>query len=152
MSRSMVSAVRRSLHRCRMSALAVAVGVALAGCQNSNSLPSLRVYEVKGKVLLASGKPLSSGWIYFVPKGDLPLTPSARIQPDGTFSLETGGSGAGAPPGDYKVRVETPQLPPASPRSRSKPLVPIKYTDEDSSGLVVTVQAGSNQIDPIILK
>ena len=68
------------------------------------------MYQVNGKVLLADGKPLSGGWISFVPKGDLAVTPSGEIRPDGTFSIATGGSGDGAPPGEYKVRVEAPQL------------------------------------------
>ena len=54
---------------------------------------------------------LSGGWIYFVRKaGDLPVTPSGVIGPDGTFSLVTGGSGEGAPPGEYKVRIEAPPV------------------------------------------
>jgi hypothetical protein len=86
--------------------LIVAACSGLSGCGNSDSLPVLAVHNVKGKVLLASGKPLSGGWIYFVPKaGHLPVTPSGAIGPDGAFSLVTGGSGEGAPPGDYKVRL-----------------------------------------------
>ena len=135
-----------------MSGLVIFACAVLAGCHQSDSLPSLQVYQVKGKVLLADGKPLGGGWIYFVPKGDLPLTPSAEIQPDGTFSVVTGGSGEGAPPGEYKVRVETPQLSQAKSRSKTKSVVPFKYTDEDSSGLVVVVRAEPNQIDPIVLK
>ena len=33
-----------------------------------------------------------------------------------------------------------------------KPLIPPKYTDEDSSNLVVTVRAEPNRLDPIRLK
>ena len=135
-----------------LSGLIVAVAMGLVGCRQSETLPVLPVYEVKGKVLLADGKPLGGGWITFVPKGDLPLTPSGAIGPDGTFSLSTGGSGVGAPPGEYKVRVEAPQFPPATPRSRRKPPFPFKYNDEDSSGLVVTVRAETNQLQPIRLK
>ena len=87
----------------------MAVCAGLAGCGKSDSLPVLQVYDVKGKVLLADGKPLSGGWIYFVPQGgDLPVTPSGVIGADGTFSLVTGGSGEGRRPGDYKVRIEAP--------------------------------------------
>jgi hypothetical protein len=124
----------------------------LAGCGRSDSLPSYQVYEVKGTVLLADGKPLGGGWIYFVPKGGLPVTPSAVIGSDGSFSLNTGGSGDGAPAGDYKVRVEAPQFQQAAPKSRKKPIIPQKYNDEDSSGLVITVQAHTNHLDPIVLK
>jgi hypothetical protein len=133
-----------------LSGLIVAVGAGLAGCRGSDSLPAFQVYEVKGQVLLADGKPLRGGWISFVPKGDLPITPSGEIGSDGTFSLVTGGSGEGAPPGEYKVRIEAPQLP-AAPKRR-KPPFPTKYTDEDSSGLQITVRAETNQLQPIRLK
>ena len=101
---------RKPRARPQAQRLVVAVWAGLAGCRNSDSLPALPVYEVKGKVLLADGKPLRGGLISFVPKGDLPVTPSGVIASDGTFSLVTGGSGDGAPPGDYKVRVEAPQF------------------------------------------
>jgi hypothetical protein len=130
--------------------LLLTVSAGLTGCSRSDSLPKLQVYEVKGKVVLADGKPLPSGLVSFVPIGDLSITPSAEIASDGTFSLVTGGSGEGAPIGDYKVRIEAPGLQ-ANPKSK-KSLFPFKYTDEDSSGLVVTVRAQSNQLDPFRLK
>ena len=134
----------------RLSGLIVIVWIGLAGCQKSGSLPTYPVYEVKGKVVLADGKPLTNGLIYFVPKGNLLVTPSAVIGSDGTFSLATGGSGDGVPAGDYKIRVEAPQAP--TGRKGAKPLFPFKYTDEDSSGLVLTVRAEPNQLEPIRLK
>ena len=48
---------RRSAGLC---GLVVAVGLGPAGCGHSDSLPAFQVYEVKGKVLLADGKPLSA--------------------------------------------------------------------------------------------
>ncbi len=136
-----------------LGGLIVVVGTGLAGCrQSSDALPVLTVYEVKGKVLRADGQPLGGGWITFVPKGNLPLDPSGVIGPDGTFSLSTGGSGEGAPPGEYKVRVEAPQFQQAGRKSKRKPPFPFKYRDEDSSGLVVTVRAETNQLEPIRLK
>jgi hypothetical protein len=133
-----------------LSILLLATSAAAAGCGNADSLPSLKVYEVKGKVVLADGKPLTGGWVYFVPKGDLPLTPSAQIAADGTFSLVTGGSGEGAPPGEYKVRVEAPQFLPV--KKTKKALFPFKYTDEDSSGIVVAVQPRPTELKPFELK
>ena len=130
----------------------LALCAVLTGCGHSDSLPVLEVYQVKGKVLLADGKPLSGGWISFVPKGDLAVTPSGEIGPDGSFSIATGGSGDGAPPGEYKVRVEAPQAQQSGRKTRGKPLFPSKYNDEDSSGLVITVRAESNQLTPIVLK
>jgi hypothetical protein len=134
----------------RLGSLFAAAWLGLAGCQKADSLPSLKVYEVEGKVLLADGKPLTNGWVYFVPKGDLTITPSGQIGSDGAFSLITGGSGEGAPPGEYKVRIEAPQIQFAP--NRKRPPFPFKYTDEDSSGLVITVRAEANQLKPFQLK
>jgi hypothetical protein len=133
-----------------LGSLLVAGWLGLAGCQQADSLPSLKVYEVDGKVLLADGKPLTSGWVYFVPKGDLTITPSGQIAPDGSFSLVTGGSGEGAPPGEYKIRIESPEFPAAEKSKKSR--YPVKYTDEDSSGLVITVRPEANQLKPFQLK
>jgi hypothetical protein len=143
----------RGARRRRWAAgLLAAMLAPVVGCGHSDSIPAYPVYEVKGQVVLADGKPLSGGWISFVPKGDLPVTPSGEIGPDGTFSLKTGGSGEGAPQGDYKVRVEAPQLQSGPSKSRRRAAFPSKYTDEDSSGLVVTVKAESNRLEPIVLK
>jgi hypothetical protein len=143
---------RRHHYARRLAGLVVVLLAGMGGCYHSDSLPSVSVYEVKGKVLLADGSPLSEGWVYFVPKGDLSLTPSGSIGSDGTFSVVTGGSGDGAPAGDYKLRVESPRLQQAATTSKKKPPFPAKYGDEDSSGLVVTVRAESNQLEPIRLK
>jgi hypothetical protein len=132
-----------------MGGLVAVALAAAAGCEHSDSLPSYAVYEVTGQVLLANGKPLDTGRVFFVPKGDLPLTPSGEVGSDGTFSVVTGGSGAGAPAGDYKLRIEAIQY--QSPKNR-KPIIPPKYADEDSSGLIVTVRPEPNHLDPIRLR
>jgi hypothetical protein len=152
MGLSKLVAVNRRRRRAGLLAvLAASVAAGAIGCGGSG-LPCLPVYRVTGKVLLADGKPLPGGFISFVPKNGLPLTPSASIGPDGTFSVVTGGSGEGAPAGEYKVRVESPEFQRADPRSRKRALIPPKYTDEDSSGLIITVRAESNRLDPILLK
>ena len=133
-----------------LSGLVVAVFAGLAGCGKTDVLPVVKVYDVKGKVLLRDGKPLSSGSIYFVPKGDLPVTPAGAIGPDGSFSLVTGGSGEGAPPGEYKVRIESRQI--QANGKPAKPQFPDRYNDEDSSGVLITVRAETNQLEPILLK
>jgi hypothetical protein len=135
-----------------LTGLAAVASAVLAGCHGSDSLPSLTVYEVKGKVVLADGKPLAGGVISFVPTDGLPVTPSGVIGADGTFSLNTGGSGEGAPSGEYKVRVEAPEFQQVGSRARRRPLFPHKYTDEDSSGLLITVRAENNALSPILLK
>jgi hypothetical protein len=135
----------------RFIAIVIGVAAGLAGCKGgADALPVLKVYEVKGKVLLADGKPLTNGSVYFVPKGELTITPNAAIGADGTFSVVTGGSGEGAPAGEYKVRIEAAGV--QVGQKSKKPLFPFKYTDEDSSGLVVTVRPDSNQLEPFQLK
>src|SRR4051812_44776576 len=75
---------------------------ALFGCQGSYS--SAPTYEVKGKVILPTGKPLSAGLVKFVSAdGSLPEV-SGEIQPDGAFAITTRNPGDGAAPGKYKVR------------------------------------------------
>jgi hypothetical protein len=134
-----------------ITGLIVAASAGLAGCGTSDSLPKLEVHEVKGTVVLADGKPLSGGSIYFVRKaGDLPVTPNGKIGPDGTFSLVTGGSGEGAPVGEYKVRIEA--APVGSAGKKAKEPFPPRYNDEDSSGIEIAVRAGANQLEPIRLK
>ena len=107
----------------------------LFGCGNADSLPKLQVYEVKGKVLLADGKPLPSGLISFVPKGDLPITPSAKIASDGTLFAGDRRVGRGSASGEYKVRIEAPELRP-DPRTRKRsfrPSTPTKTVRASSS-------------------
>jgi hypothetical protein len=145
-----IVARRRTVCARGIGSLLAALCAGLTGCHSQDSLPHLQVYKVKGKVLLSDGTPLREGWIYFVPKGNLSVTPNAQIASDGTFSVVTGGSGEGAPAGDYKIRVETPGFL-AKTRSKKTPF-PFKYTDEDSSRIEVTVRPEPNQLPPIQLK
>jgi hypothetical protein len=115
----------------------------------------VRVFEVKGQVLLPNRKPLRSGRVLFVPTQEPLLLSSAAVSEDGSFSLSTGDSGEGAPPGVYKVRVEPSGPPPvvSGLRGSARGLsFPPKYLDEDSSGLTVTVKPGPNRLDPFVLR
>jgi hypothetical protein len=123
------------------------LALAVAGCQGSAASSS--TYEVKGRILLANGKPLTAGRVTFVAADGLHPEASGDLGPNGEFALSTRGSGDGARPGPYKVRIE-----PASSNARrpARPVYPLKYIDEDSSGLSVTVRAETNNLDPITLK
>jgi hypothetical protein len=147
--------MRQSLSRWR-SLLGLAVVAGIAGCSSSSGAPpSVKVYEVKGKVLLPNDKPLNGGHIYFVPK-DGAMTSEGKISPDGSFSLSTGNSGEGAPPGEFRVRVEPddPALLAANRPGRAGKTLPFpaRYLDEDTSGLVFTLKPQANQLEPIRLK
>ena len=138
--------------------LRIAAGVvfvaSFAGCGGSfDAPPRLTVHEVKGKVLLANGKPLQGGTVYFVPREGV-LNSEGKIDGDGGFSLLTGGSGEGAPAGDYKVRIEPVDASRFAVRKPfgKKPPFPPRHLDEDTSGLTARVKAGSNSLAPFILK
>jgi hypothetical protein len=146
----------RRLYRPLLSfGLGAACLAGVAGCGSSDAPARVDVFEVQGKVLLSDGKPLSGGSIFFVPVKDSLIIPNGKINQDGTFSLSTGDSGAGAPPGEYKVRIE-PQDPAVMltkrPGAPARKPFPPKYWDEDSSELKVTVRAEPNHLEPFRLK
>jgi hypothetical protein len=141
--------VRPAWFFCRFGTRACLVSslLTLAGCQHAYT--SAPTYEVKGKVLLSNGKPLTSGLVKFVSAdGTLPEV-SGQIQPDGGFALTTRDPGDGAAAGKYKVRIEP--MGRKDPR-RSKLSFPVKYVDEDSSGIEVVVRAEANRLNPFTLK
>jgi len=134
--------------------LLVAVGLAglfAAGCSDPNvaTTPIGKTYPVSGRVVLANGKPLAAGRVVLVPDESTGAPSSGEIQADGQFRLTTKSPDDGAVPGRYKVRVE----PAESARGKTrKPPFPVRYLDEDTSNIVVTVNAESTTLDPIRLK
>src|SRR5437763_1042435 len=110
------------------------LSLTLAGCQGSGA--SVSTYEVKGRILLANGKPLTAGRVTFVAADGLKPPASGDIGSDGTFALSTRDPGDGAVPGPYKVHIEPAG---GTTRRASRPVFPLKYIDEDSSGLAVTI-------------
>jgi hypothetical protein len=125
-----------------------ALATILTGCERS--LQPSTTHEVKGRVVLANGKPLTRGRVVFMPIEGLSPPASGDLEVDGSFTLTTREPGDGAAAGQYKLRVE-----PASGRggrNGKRPVFPLKYIDEDSSGVVITVKAGPNTLEPITLK
>ena len=111
----------------------------------------LDVYEVKGKVLLGDGKPLGTGLDLLRAQGrPARHARAARSPRTGRSPWSRAVRDEEAPPGEYKVRIDAPQL--SGPRIPRSPPFPDKYSDEDSSSLVVTVRAGANHLDPFVLK
>jgi hypothetical protein len=99
---------------------------------------------VSGKVTY-QGQPVTDGLINFVTNGGRPL--GGSIGADGTYSTQL-------PPGEYKVRIDTPPEFPAGykegdPLPKLPPRqVPEKYANFNSSGLTATVKGdGSQTID-----
>ena len=105
--------------------LVAAVGMAVAGCGQS-SFRSGPDYPVKGKILLADGKPLRSGQVVFV-SSETALSYAGPIGDDGGFELKQGDR-VGAPAGNYKVRIEInessfPKRPASLPICLSRPSI-----------------------------
>src|SRR5438874_543724 len=90
----------------RWIGLALLAGLAadFTGCGDPNAAGSLRVYPVKGQVLLPDGKPLTSGRVVLV-STEKAVEFTGQIGSDGNFDIKTS-YGDGAPEGSYKVRIE----------------------------------------------
>jgi hypothetical protein len=95
------------------------IAAAAAGCGNT-SLPTLKTYDVKGKVVLAQTKePLKTGTVEFEPAGG-GYNCTGEIQPDGSFTLVTFNGNqrlAGVAEGEYRVTVNGVQDATQVPRS-----------------------------------
>lgn len=126
------------MNRCLalLSLLAISVG-----CGSSGSTTT-----VSGKITY-NGRPVTTGLINFMVEGGRPL--GGGIQPDGSFSFDL-------PPGNYKVRIDSPppmapgsvEGQPVAPTPAGKPpqgQVPPKFANYDSSGLTLAVGADSPQ-------
>jgi hypothetical protein len=110
----------------------------VAGCEK-NPLASVKLYSVKGKVLLADGKPLSSGHVVFVGNESM-ITTSANIESDGSFQIKSD-SGGGVPEGAYKIRIEGGSGTDGKASGKPKGGLPFdkQFLDEDASKLTATV-------------
>lgn len=89
----------------RPAALAALVLLA-TGCGK----PAPRLVPVAGKVVQAGGQPVAAGTITFYPQGDTldqGSPPSCQLAADGSFALKTYPFGDGAPPGRYKVTLDS---------------------------------------------
>jgi hypothetical protein len=137
---------RRIVFRCFIGLIAGTAALALSSCGDPNPLKGARRYPVKGKFVLADGKPLTSGKVTFV---EMKYRQNFLTEfTSGTGFEFKGPGGDGLPEGDYRVVVEplpgtavkgagvkaTLNLPYAS-----------KYTDEDGSDLKATVTSDDSK-------
>ena len=127
--------------------IAVAI-LSVSGCSGSNLPP---VGQVGGVVTL-DGQPLTKGQVEFVPdnsKGTKGRMAVGLIGADGRFKLTSFKPGDGALVGFHKVVIiceeEMPAFDPKTPPAPPKSLIPIRYTDANTSGLTAEVKsAGKN--------
>jgi hypothetical protein len=130
----------RRYRRLPPAAAVIAVLVAnLVGCGRHPAA----TFPVEGKVMF-NGTPLSFGAVAFMPeKGPLAR---GRIESNGTFRLTTYKENDGAVPGIHRVRItcyeaQRPgfEMPKVEGFGMGKSLIPVKYTQVDTSGLRVEV-------------
>jgi hypothetical protein len=110
----------------------------LAGCGGEpDPLKGMKFYPTKGTVLLAGGKPLTSGNVVFVATKST-ITSTAAIGPDGTFTFKNA-SGDGLPEGEYRVRIEVTSTTVSGGKAKATLPFATHYLDEDASNLKATV-------------
>jgi hypothetical protein len=141
------------------------VGFVLTGCSSSSRPPT---YPVTGTVTF-QGKPVAGAFVTFVPTGEKGTAASAITDAEGRYALTTWDAGDGAQPGEYRVKVskqEQAAVDPSklvqnltteeeqkiyvenkNPPPPAKRVIPIKYENEQTSGLIHTVEAKATTFD-----
>ena len=124
----------------RISVVCLAIaGIAVIGCSSQEA-------QVSGTVTI-DDQPLSAGTVAFYPQGPGAIA-FGQIDSNGRYQLNTG-SETGLTPGSYAVTVEATELVPPTPTNPEpipKLLTPERYRDKASSGLLVEVKTGNNDI------
>ena len=131
---------RRGVSLARWSLVAL-----LLGC---NSGTPLATHPVTGKVVLANGKPLTSGTIHFEPIDAPALVATAKLQSDGTFTLKSPGDTEGAAEGRSRVYIVPDPATVTKSGGRTVYPFPAEYMDEETSPLTITVKPGANELNP----
>jgi len=126
----------------------VAVGV-IGGCGGS----SQGLAVVKGKVTY-KGKPVPNGTVNFNPVDGNKPSASGKIQPDGSYAMETylgSRPSPGAVIGSHKVIIVAMQdqegILPEQRAALPPPIVPSKYTHPNTTDLTAEVEKKENVID-----
>ncbi len=142
---------RRVIPKTSLGLLAVVFSVVFVGGCGGDSVPSAgSLHPVKGKVKLETSGTLAGMKILFIPNGGGARTASGELQTDGSFELTTTSAGDGIAEGIYKVRLDKIN-PVLDKKSKPAPTVPVKYLDEDESGLTATIKPDTTEVGPFVL-
>jgi hypothetical protein len=123
------------------------IAFSLSGCARQ----STGLTEVSG-IVTYQGKPLKDGFVSFVPAGDTGSGASGTIGPDGRYELFHSRSLKGIAPGEYQIRIESWEIPPAMGGQPPKHAMPEKYYLVNTSPLRATVEAGRAQTIDLVLE
>ena len=105
--------------------------------------------------ITGKGKAAAGALVVFHPAGSADpraVTPTGKVQEDGSFTLTTAKPGDGAPAGEYDVAIVW-QPPGAKPNEAGEvpSLLPARYGDPKTSKLRVKVEKGPNNLPPFKL-
>jgi len=134
--------------------LVLALGLLLTGCGRSGP-PRVATHQAKGSATW-QGRPLAGAFVALHPKNQIEPgapTPTATVQPDGTFALTTYDAGDGVPEGEYVVTLQWRKTVKSGSEYVLGPnLLPVKYARPDTSDIVVRIAANQTELPPIALK
>lgn len=137
------------------SGLAAGLLMLVVGCGDDR----LKTYPVTGTVLY-NGQPLAGVEIAFHavdPKKNVGYPPHAKTDKDGKFKLTSYLTDDGCPDGEFKVAlafaVEVAGGDDGGDQTKRLAFqVPVKYHKGETSGISVTIKAGTNELEPFKLE
>jgi hypothetical protein len=150
--RQIAAASRGASSKGLAAVAALALFVSGCGQEDGNRVP---VYHTTGKISFEGYIPDGALVVLHPKDSSSPeaLRPTARVQPDGSFTVTTYETGDGAPPGQYVVTVSWSQLVQSGGDYLPGPeLIPPKYLSPQTSDVQVSVAEGSNELSPIVLR
>lgn len=124
------------------------------GCSKGDDPSWLPVHKVEGKVVY-NGQTVPGALVVLHPADGDPKLPRPRgyVRPDGSFVVSTYKTDDGAPIGEYKVTVEWRKAVVVDGDAKPGPnVLPSKYGNPRTSGVVVRIAEGTNQLTPIELR
>jgi len=113
----------------------------LFGCSAGKTAP------VNGQVKFKGGGDVSvlAGYAVAFELEGAKTSGVGEIKPDGSFTISTFGTDDGAVPGKHRVSI-SPPLSPDPDKPMPKPKIAAKYAGFDSSGLIVDIKPGRNEV------
>lgn len=128
------------------------VAILVTGCSGDDG--RVPVYPVKGKVSVKGEVPDGALIVFYPVKagGDTELRPSAKVKPDGSFSLTTYDAEDGAPSGDYVATIQWNKIIKRGNDYKQGPdLIPKTYASRENSVWKVSVAEAPNELEPLTI-
>jgi hypothetical protein len=131
--------------------LAALVSLSALGCGKAAS--KVATHPAKGSITF-KGQPIHGALLTLHPKAPIENVPAPRanVGKDGSFRVTTFNGGDGAPEGDYVLTVKWYKPIKNGNDLISGPnVIPPKFGAPETSGVVVHIAAGDNELKPIKL-